>query len=76
VNGPTLNQLLKELKTLTGTDIEAQLFTSQRPAMCATGLADITRALEIFLGFQPRVGLHEGLQLTIDWWKQSRSEAQ
>jgi nucleoside-diphosphate-sugar epimerase len=34
-------------------------------------LADITRAREL-LGYSPRVGLEEGLQKTLEWWKQSR----
>jgi nucleoside-diphosphate-sugar epimerase len=34
-------------------------------------LADITRARE-FLGYEPQIGLEEGLRHTIDWWKQSR----
>jgi len=25
-----------------------------------------------FLGYEPQVGLREGLQRTIDWWKTSR----
>ncbi|MBV9211840.1 MAG: LPS biosynthesis protein WbpP, partial [Acidobacteria bacterium] len=33
--------------------------------------ADNTRAREC-LNYQTLVGLEEGLQLTIDWWKQSR----
>jgi UDP-glucose 4-epimerase len=71
----TLNQLLRELKTLTGnTDIEAQ-YLPPRAGDVRDSLADITRARD-FLGFQPRIGLREGLQLTIDWWKQSRSKAQ
>ncbi|MFY9342805.1 MAG: NAD-dependent epimerase/dehydratase family protein [Planctomycetota bacterium] len=32
-------------------------------------LADITRAKTMF-GFQPRIGLHEGLQRTFDWYRQ------
>jgi len=34
-------------------------------------LADISRAHEL-LGYQPIVGLKEGLQRTIDWWNTSR----
>ena len=34
-------------------------------------LADISRAREL-LGYQPTVGLREGLRRTIDWWNTSR----
>ena len=64
----TLNQLLKEIKALIGnSEIEAE-YQPTRAGDVRDSLADITRARE-FLGFQPRVDLREGLQLTIDWWK-------
>ena len=67
----SLNQLLSEIKQLTGRkDIEAE-YQKPRAGDVMHSLADISRARD-FLGFEPRVGLREGLQLTIDWWKQSR----
>jgi nucleoside-diphosphate-sugar epimerase len=67
----TLNQLLDELKGLTGNnEVEAD-YQPARSGDVRHSLADITRARE-FLGFEARVGLREGLGLTIDWWKQSR----
>ncbi len=66
----TLNQLLQEVKELTGKDIEAE-YQDPRAGDVLHSLADITRAREL-LGFEPRVGLREGLQSTMDWWKQSR----
>jgi nucleoside-diphosphate-sugar epimerase len=67
----TLNELIKEIKSLTGTgDVEVQ-YQPTRSGDVRDSLADIQRAREL-LGFEPRVGLREGLQLTIDWWKQSR----
>ncbi len=67
----TLNELLSELKTLTGkTEIEVE-YRPTRSGDVRHSLADTTRAREL-LGFEPRVDLREGLQLTIDWWKQSR----
>ena len=69
----TLNQLLDELKRLTGkSEVEAD-YQATRSGDVRHSLADITRAREL-LGFEPRVGLREGLQMTIDWWKQSRYE--
>src|SRR5688572_16414740 len=67
----TLNELLKEVKELTcKTDIAVE-YRAPRAGDVLHSLADTTRAREL-LGFEPRVGLREGLQLTIDWWKQSR----
>jgi nucleoside-diphosphate-sugar epimerase len=67
----TLNQLLDELKSLTGkSEVQAD-YQPARSGDVRHSLADITRAREL-LGFEPRVELREGLQLTIDWWKQSR----
>src|SRR4029453_17151512 len=62
----TLNQLLHELKGLTRKpDVEAD-YQEPRTGDVKHSLADITRAREL-LGFEPRVGLRPGLQLTIDW---------
>lgn len=67
----TLNELLNQLKTLTGnTDVQAE-YHEPRTGDVRHSLADISRAHE-FLNFEPRVGLREGLNLTIDWWRQSR----
>lgn len=67
----TLNELLKEVQELTGKADVAVDYRAPRAGDVLHSLADITRARE-FLGFEPRVGLREGLELTIDWWKQSR----
>ncbi len=67
----TLNQLLNELKALTGkSDVTAEYFDA-RAGDVKHSLADITRARE-FLDFEPKVDLRTGLNLTIDWWKNSR----
>ena len=67
----TLNQLLEELKTLTGNSTVEADHQQPRAGDVLHSLADISRARE-FLDFEPRMKLREGLQLTIDWWKQSR----
>jgi nucleoside-diphosphate-sugar epimerase len=70
----TLNELLKEVQQLTGrTDVSVD-YQPPRAGDVLHSLADITRAREL-LDFEPRVGLRDGLQLTIDWWKQSRFAA-
>ncbi|HEX7174217.1 MAG TPA: SDR family oxidoreductase [Pyrinomonadaceae bacterium] len=67
----TLNELLDRLKKITGrTEAEAE-FRETRAGDVRHSLADITRAREL-LGFEPQVGLEEGLRRTIDWWRQSR----
>ena len=67
----SLNQLLDELKQLTGkTDVKAD-YQDTRAGDVKHSLADISRAREL-LGFEPKVGLKIGLSLTMDWWKTSR----
>ncbi|HEX3560090.1 MAG TPA: SDR family oxidoreductase [Pyrinomonadaceae bacterium] len=67
----TLNELLDTLKRVTGkTDVEAE-YREPRVGDVRHSLADITRAREL-LGYEPKVGLEEGLKKTIEWWKQSR----
>ena len=67
----TLNELLDALKKLTGrTDVEAE-YREPRVGDVRHSLADIARARE-WLGYEPQVGLEEGLRKTLDWWKQSR----
>lgn len=67
----SLNQLLSELKKLTGREDVEPEYQKPRAGDVLHSLADISLARE-FLDFEPQVGLREGLQLTIDWWKQSR----
>ncbi len=71
----TLNALLDILKNLTGrTDVQAQ-YAEPRQGDVRDSLADISLARSL-LNYQPRVGLEEGLNLTIDWWKRSRFNSQ
>jgi nucleoside-diphosphate-sugar epimerase len=67
----TLNELLAEVKGLTGKSGIVADYQPARSGDVRHSLADISRARE-FLGFEPRVTLREGLELTIDWWKRSR----
>jgi nucleoside-diphosphate-sugar epimerase len=67
----TLNQLLAELKDLTGKqDVTAEYF-EPRVGDVRHSLADITMARDL-LAYESRVDLREGLRRTIDWWKSSR----
>ena len=67
----SLNELLGMVKKVIGRDdVEAE-YREPRVGDVRDSLADITRAREL-LGYEPRVGLEEGLRLTLEWWKQSR----
>ncbi|HEU4594750.1 MAG TPA: SDR family oxidoreductase, partial [Pyrinomonadaceae bacterium] len=66
----TLNELLETLKSITGkTEVEPE-YREFRVGDVMHSLADITRARE-HLGYEPQVGLEEGLKKTIEWWSQS-----
>lgn len=67
----TLNQLLAELKGLTGKSNVVADYREPRAGDVKHSLADISRARSL-LGFEPRVDLRTGLRLTIDWWSKSR----
>ena len=67
----TLNQLLSELKDLTGKRDVTVEYLEPRVGDVRHSLADITMAREL-LGYESQVDLREGLQRTIDWWKSSR----
>jgi nucleoside-diphosphate-sugar epimerase len=67
----SLNQLLADLKDLTGNKDVVANYQEGRVGDVRHSLADITRAREL-LGFEPRIDLRTGLKLTIDWWKNSR----
>ncbi len=67
----TLNELLEVLKKITGREGVTADHQPERLGDVKHSQADITRAKE-WLGYQKTVGLEEGLQKTIDWWKNSR----
>jgi len=67
----TLNELLAELKDLTGKQDVTAEYREPRVGDVRHSLADITLAQQ-FLGYESKVDLREGLQRTIDWWKSSR----
>src|SRR5215813_6366450 len=67
----TLNQLLFELKELTGKQDVTAEYLEPRVGDVRHSLADISMARQL-LGYESKVDLREGLQRTIDWWKSSR----
>jgi len=67
----TLNELLEVLKKITGkpdvtADFQPERLGDVKHSQCSNALA-----VE-YLGYERLVGLEEGLQKTIDWWKTSR----
>ncbi len=67
----TLNQLLEELKKITGrTEVKAE-YREARVGDVRHSLADISRARDL-LSYEPRVELQEGLQRTVEWYRESR----
>jgi len=67
----TLNQLLSELKDLTGKQNVTAEYLEPRIGDVRHSLADISLARQL-LGYESKVDLREGLQRTIDWWTSSR----
>lgn len=67
----TLNELLAELKDLTGKQDVTAEYREARVGDVRHSLADISLAQQ-FLGYESKVDLREGLQRTIEWWKSSR----
>ena len=67
----TLNELLTELKDLTGKQDVTAEYLEPRVGDVRHSLADITMAREL-LAYESKVDLREGLKRTIDWWQTSR----
>jgi nucleoside-diphosphate-sugar epimerase len=66
----TLNQLFEIMKEMTGKSDAKPEYQSTRPGDVRDSLADLTLARTL-LGYEPQVGLKEGLQMTLDWWQNS-----
>jgi nucleoside-diphosphate-sugar epimerase len=67
----TINEVFEMIKKLTGrTNLQAE-YAASRAGDVRDSLADLSLARSL-LGYNPRVGLEEGLSLTIDWWAKSR----
>jgi nucleoside-diphosphate-sugar epimerase len=67
----TINEVFEMIKKLTGrVDLRAE-YAASRAGDVRDSLADLSAARSL-LGYSPKVGLEEGLRLTIDWWTKSR----
>jgi nucleoside-diphosphate-sugar epimerase len=69
----SLNDLLKTLNRLAGTDVEP-IYAEARIGDVKDSLADITKAKSL-LGYTPLVGLEEGLKNTLEWVKTESAAA-
>ncbi len=67
----SLNELLEVLKKIIGKENVKAEYQPERKGDVKHSQADNMRAVE-WLGYEKLVGLEEGLQKTIDWWKDSR----
>jgi nucleoside-diphosphate-sugar epimerase len=63
----TLNALIAELGRIFGREVAID-YAPAREGDVKHSLADITLAREV-LGYEPRVGLEEGLTRTVDWYQ-------
>jgi nucleoside-diphosphate-sugar epimerase len=68
----SLNQLLVVMNRIVGTSLQA-VYGEPRPGDVKDSQADIAKA-KALLGYEPRVGLDEGLRLTLDWCRSERSQ--
>src|SRR6266571_445328 len=67
----TVNSMLQQINTITGTDI-APIYTDPRRGDIKHSMADITKARER-LGYNPLVRFEEGLRRTIEWYRENIS---
>ena len=65
----SLNQLLATLKKIFGSTVEP-IYEPARKGDIHDSQADISKAARL-LGYQPLVGLEEGLRKTVDWYRNS-----
>ncbi len=63
----TVNELYRRLQKLIGTAIDA-VYEDERPGDVKHSFADISRARSM-LGFSPAMGLDEGIELTVEWFR-------
>jgi len=66
----SLNELLRTMNKIVGTNLEA-IYKEERAGEVRDSQADIAKARRI-LGYEPIVGLEEGLRRTLDWCRSER----
>jgi nucleoside-diphosphate-sugar epimerase len=69
----SLNEILRVMSRIVGATVEPT-YAERRAGDVRDSQADITKAREL-LGYAPRIGLEEGLRLTLDWCRAERTSA-
>jgi UDP-N-acetylglucosamine/UDP-N-acetylgalactosamine 4-epimerase len=67
--GTTLNALFEHLKKMTNSTV-SPIYTSNRIGNITHSLADISK-IQTLLGYKPTVHIKEGLERTVEWFKQA-----
>lgn len=65
----TVNQVLEEIKSLTGSQIEP-IYEPARPGDILHSQADPSKAMQL-LGWNPTTAFRDGLEKTIDWYREN-----
>jgi UDP-glucuronate 4-epimerase len=68
-----INDLIRKLETLTGKVAKIEYYP-RHPADLSTNWANVDKAKQL-LGWEPRIGLQEGVSRLVDWYNQERSWA-
>jgi UDP-glucose 4-epimerase len=69
----TVNELFAALCDIIGSSAEAK-YADSRPGDVKHSYADIARAREV-LEYEPLLGFRDGLQLTVDWFREHSAQA-
>jgi UDP-N-acetylglucosamine 4-epimerase len=64
----SLNQLVASIKRITGNDNVKSVYRDARAGDIKDSLAEIKKAKDL-LGYKPEINLQEGLEITINYWK-------
>ena len=67
----TINEMITELEALIGKKANVEHYPPVKADML-TNQADVTKARQM-LGWEPRVGMQEGMRRMVDWYMQERS---
>lgn len=70
----TLRDLAAALSAVMGSDLEPEWGPARGPTAVPRRLADTTRAREL-LGFEAEIGLHDGLERLVAWWRAQAAKA-
>lgn len=69
----SLNQLAAELQKVMGSNLEPERGPERKVNPVSRRLADVEKAKRL-LGFEAQVGLDEGLQRLVEWWRVKKGE--